>query len=48
VEYNPFSEHNKLFSSNFKRRIREDYGTKRVLNFDSVVNEQNELINIKK
>ena len=34
-------------STNFKRRKKDDYGTKRVLNFDSVVNERNELINIK-
>ncbi len=29
-------------------RIEEDYETKRVLNFDSVSNEHNELIKIKK
>jgi hypothetical protein len=32
----------------FSGRIKKDYGTKRVLNFDSVVNEHNELINMKK
>jgi hypothetical protein len=34
-------------STILSERIKEDYGTKRVLNFDSVLNEQTELINIK-
>ena len=35
-------------STILSERIKEDYETKRVLNFDSVLNEHNELINIKK
>ncbi len=35
-------------STILSERIKEDYENKRVLNFDSVINEHHELINIKK
>ena len=35
-------------STILSERIKEDYETKRILNFESFLNEHNELINVKK